>query len=870
MLSHLSNPFSSGGGGVHFENHVQSLYVAIMLSGGCAPPLDDCRINEIKLQGKVDGYNTDDLIVFGEIRNSQRPRKLLGQIKRSILITNSNSEFAATLAAMWSDFNNPKIFTKGKGADVLALLTGPISTTDYKNVQWLLHHAKTHDSTGFYRDVKTAKFGPPERQEKLEVFRHHINNANGSDVSDEELHVFLKHFYWLGFDLGEETGVVRSLLQSHLSMFNPPCPISLFARICDFVVSWNQRAGTITQDQVPSDILEAFEPKERITAPKYAQPASTPDWNQHEHAPLLAVLNLIGQWRENRPDDLSALFSGQRSANSSDDISVLNTIIGEDQSICLPKLRDMLQPPDSPLSLQNGIWRIENRIDLWSSLGSRLFDEHLERFKQAAITVLTERNPAFDLENDKRWAANVYGKTQKFSPQIRNGIAGGLALLGSKPQELSHCSAGKAEGAAIIAVREILSNADWVLWGSLQDVLPALAEAAPQTFLEAIEKALQASPCPFDELFAQESQGITGQNYMTGLLWALESLAWDAEYLSHVCLILGQLASRDPGGNWGNRPSHSLTTILLPWLPQTLAPIEKRQADDRRQVDGFVSKIVRRYSRHGGCSLIDIDKRGVRDHFADISACLGFCESFRPSIRGRLGFARLGARAAGVRDPERILFLFGCDELPAVHRRITLGHDLIGVFIDEEPGQNMVAEFFGIVNFPGNFRLDGVFANRIVNTGVSSLDFQTHEFFERLLGRVKQFLQLLGGEVVITSLLPGRCEFLLQSLQLLIRRTGRLQRFDFDKLGGNLSLKRFGGGFRILRTLESGFFLADLFIEHFLAGVAFLLQVEHFLNEKLAVFFKKHFLGIFEKRFFRFKSFQERHRAIPFLCPSGP
>ncbi len=577
--SKLSNPISTGGGGVHFENHVQSLYVAIMLSNGCAPPLDDCRINTIKLQGKVDDYDTDDLIVFGETRNSKRPRKLLGQIKRSISITDGDKIFAATLAAMWSDFNNPKLFTKGKGADVLALLTGPISTTDYKNVQWLLHHAKTHDSSEFYRDVNTAKFGPPERQEKLGTFRLHLKNAKGCTVTDEELYDFLNHFHWLGFDLGEETGVVRSLLQSHLAMCNPPCPINLFARICDFVASCNQHAGAITVDNVPDDILEAFEPKEVITAPKYIpKTPSTTDWNQHEHAELLAVLNLIGQWRENRPDDLSALFSAQRNEDCSDGISVLNTIIGEDQSIWLPKLRELLQLPDSPFIFKNHIWKIKDRIDLWSSLGSRLFDEHLERFKQTAITVLTERNPAFDLENDKRWAANIYGKTTSFSLQIRNGIANGLALLGSKPRELSHCSTGKAEGTAVIAVRDILSNADWVLWGSLQDVLPALAEAAPQTCFDAIEKALQTSPCPFDELFAQESQGITGRNYMTGLLWALESLAWDAEYLSHVCLILGQLASRDPGGNWGNRPSHSLTTILLPWLPQTLAPIEKRKA----------------------------------------------------------------------------------------------------------------------------------------------------------------------------------------------------------------------------------------------------------------------------------------------------
>ncbi len=43
-------------------------------------------------------------------------------------------------------------------------------------------------------------------------------------------------------------------------------------------------------------------------------------------------------------------------------------------------------------------------------------------------------------------------------------------------------------------------------------------------------------------------------------------------------ICLGKLAKRDPGGRSGNRPDNSLTTIFLPWLPQTCAPVPKRLA----------------------------------------------------------------------------------------------------------------------------------------------------------------------------------------------------------------------------------------------------------------------------------------------------
>ena len=120
-------------------------------------------------------------------------------------------------------------------------------------------------------------------------------------------------------------------------------------------------------------------------------------------------------------------------------------------------------------------------------------------------------------------------------------------------------------------------NADWVLWGSLNSLLPTLAEAAPGLFLEIVEATLKSSNCPFDRLFSQETNGVFGVNYLTGLLWALECIAWDGKYLNSVCITLAKLAAHDSGGASSNRPMNSLITILLPWLPQTCASIEKQQ-----------------------------------------------------------------------------------------------------------------------------------------------------------------------------------------------------------------------------------------------------------------------------------------------------
>ena len=244
----------------------------------------------------------------------------------------------------------------------------------------------------------------------------------------------------------------------------------------------------------------------------------------------------------------------------------------------LEELREVLHEPGAPLKLRNGLWHVENREELWKSLGTRILDIELDTIRECAVLVLREKDPQFELEPEQRFAAAVYGKELRHSHGLRQGLSETLALLGNRSASLVNCSLQKAEITAALAVREILEDADWVLWASLGGLLPVLAEAAPEEFLTAVESELEKTPNSFDELFAQEGTGITGASYVSGLLWALETLAWEESLLVRVCVNLGKLAERDPGGSWANRPINSLITILLPWIPQTIASAEKRMA----------------------------------------------------------------------------------------------------------------------------------------------------------------------------------------------------------------------------------------------------------------------------------------------------
>ncbi|MCC5790420.1 MAG: SMEK domain-containing protein [Opitutales bacterium] len=298
--------------------------------------------------------------------------------------------------------------------------------------------------------------------------------------------------------------------------------------------------------------------REEKAANPLAEPAKR-NWAKDHRFSSLAIGCLIGEWRED--------FDGDR--------KIIETFLPDGYTPWLRDIRSVLQEMDSPLKLKNGNWSVIDRAALWASLSGCIFDEDLEHFKNAAEVVLSEIDPKFEIPVKDR-LFNFDNKKMQHSDALRRGLSGTLAYLGTHGDSLNQCSQHKARTVALLATRTILGSDDFKLWGSINNRLPYLAEASPDEFLSAVERASICSPNPFLELFNQEQGGVFSQNYITGLLWGLELLAWNDEYLTRVTVALAILTQIDPGGQYNNRPGNSLTEIFLPWFPQTLAPFDKQ------------------------------------------------------------------------------------------------------------------------------------------------------------------------------------------------------------------------------------------------------------------------------------------------------
>jgi addiction module HigA family antidote len=203
----------------------------------------------------------------------------------------------------------------------------------------------------------------------------------------------------------------------------------------------------------------------------------------------------------------------------------------------------------------------------------------LDRFFRVARVVLSETDPALDLPEESRWAASLYRKTRKYSDALRETLCETLVLLSVHGNSLFGETLGlDVEGAVNRVIHDLLTPLDSVNWQSQQHDLPRYAEAAPNVFLSVLEDDLRSHDPKVYALMNPVKSGMFGSCPRTGLLWALEVLAWNPQWLSRVVLVLAKLSKRKIDDNWANKPENSLISIFRCWMPQTAATIEQRTA----------------------------------------------------------------------------------------------------------------------------------------------------------------------------------------------------------------------------------------------------------------------------------------------------
>ncbi len=284
------------------------------------------------------------------------------------------------------------------------------------------------------------------------------------------------------------------------------------------------------------------------------------------------------EWVKEAQNLIPALLAGAWQSTKQFDKEALCTLAERPQydQVEAP-LRALTKLRDSPIDHVGDVWSMRASVDAFVHLGHLIGQEHLDRFTGALTAVFSKILSA-------PVASDIYvspsEREDAHSRWLRDGLMNTLlhmavlheqaefSVQGCTPQEFVDRTVKNLWGLA----------SDHRLMAALSDNLALLAEAAPVPFLDALERLLEGDATLIRPIFDEREEFFAPTSPHVGLLWALETLAWDSKLVLRVALCLARLADVDPQGRLQNRPLRSLRSILLAWSPSTHASQPERQA----------------------------------------------------------------------------------------------------------------------------------------------------------------------------------------------------------------------------------------------------------------------------------------------------
>lgn len=265
-----------------------------------------------------------------------------------------------------------------------------------------------------------------------------------------------------------------------------------------------------------------------------------PQWVEKYDISILSTLFFINSWNESNVSDKA----------------IIESLSGEPYEKFVEKLYVLKNEKETPIRLIGNVWQVISKINLWSEIEYRIPSTQFNKLEQVVFNVFTEIDPKFNVPVQDRWMA--YDKNLQYSNLLRESLADTLILLSiwTKNSELNLKGwIGKVFN----------HNINVEAWFSYGHQLILLAEASPESFLDALEKALNPiETSHLEKLF--EDGGDMGHCFHCNLLWALETVSWDRNNVVQVTSILARLCDIEIKSKISNTPFNSLIDIFLGWV----------------------------------------------------------------------------------------------------------------------------------------------------------------------------------------------------------------------------------------------------------------------------------------------------------------
>jgi hypothetical protein len=210
-----TSPVSTGGGGTFFEQHVDALFLALLLVRAPLPILKDCQVEEVHLQAEHLGWKTDDILVVAR-RPDGVVRQLAMQVKRQFAISERDAVCQKTFRNFWADFKGSQLELS---TDRFALVTLRGTNLLLDTFNSLLDCARASvDAADFMRRLEVDGFLSKKARGYAATIRRILEDAGEAAPTDEEFWRFLSVLHVLSFDLNTASGQTEAWVKTLLAV----------------------------------------------------------------------------------------------------------------------------------------------------------------------------------------------------------------------------------------------------------------------------------------------------------------------------------------------------------------------------------------------------------------------------------------------------------------------------------------------------------------------------------------------------------------------------------------------------------------------------------------------------------------------------
>lgn len=256
----IPSPIATGGGGEHFEQHVDAFALGLLLVGVSPPVLTNTSVVEVHLQTRHFGWRTDDLLLVGETGAGVR-RKLVAQVKRTFTVSDANNECRETFQGMWDDFCSGDRFDVS--VDRLAVITLHGTSTLLQSFNSLLQCAQaTTNAVDFHRRLALDGYISNKAKQQHKAVQTILIEHTGASVDDDLYWRFLRTINILSFDLNTPTSQTEANVLSLLALAAGDVPDPLAAagttwtRLLQCAGEGRPAAQSYTRLSLPSELRE--------------------------------------------------------------------------------------------------------------------------------------------------------------------------------------------------------------------------------------------------------------------------------------------------------------------------------------------------------------------------------------------------------------------------------------------------------------------------------------------------------------------------------------------------------------------------------------------------------------------------------------